>query len=183
MTSPLLNELLPLFHSQRIKQENDVLKNYLKAAQDDVAILLDEKKMLMDTIKSLQVSARRFPSFSNCSNFFRFPRNTESTDGGGATRCQKIVHGLHALLRGRHSLKLAVIGGSAIPPSSFESGQPIFAYFKLNLSMHFFIPLERLLIDWRGAQSNFRIYIRGTLNVCLGLRNWCSLQKQSLLGS
>lgn len=41
---------------QRIKQENDILKTYLKAAQDDVATLLDEKRTLMDTIKSLQVS-------------------------------------------------------------------------------------------------------------------------------
>lgn len=42
--------------SQRIKQENEVLKSYLKAAQDDVATLLDEKRTLMDTIRSLQVS-------------------------------------------------------------------------------------------------------------------------------
>lgn len=41
---------------QKIKQENDILKTYLKAAQDDVATLLDEKKTLMDTIKSLQVN-------------------------------------------------------------------------------------------------------------------------------
>lgn len=40
---------------QKIKQENDILKTYLKAAQDDVATLLDEKRTLMDTIKSLQV--------------------------------------------------------------------------------------------------------------------------------
>lgn len=40
---------------QRIKQENDILKTYLKAAQDDIATLLDEKRTLMDTIKSLQV--------------------------------------------------------------------------------------------------------------------------------
>jgi hypothetical protein len=41
---------------QRIKQENEILKTYLKAAQDDVATLLDEKRTLMDTIKSLQVN-------------------------------------------------------------------------------------------------------------------------------
>lgn len=41
---------------QKIKQENEILKSYLKAAQDDVATLLDEKRTLMDTIKSLQVS-------------------------------------------------------------------------------------------------------------------------------
>jgi hypothetical protein len=40
---------------QKIKQENEILKSYLKAAQDDVATLLDEKRTLMDTIKSLQV--------------------------------------------------------------------------------------------------------------------------------
>jgi hypothetical protein len=39
---------------QKIKQENEILKSYLKAAQDDVATLLDEKRTLMDTIKSLQ---------------------------------------------------------------------------------------------------------------------------------
>jgi len=39
---------------QRIEQENEVLRTYLKAAQDDVATLLDEKRTLMDTIKSLQ---------------------------------------------------------------------------------------------------------------------------------
>lgn len=40
---------------QKIKHENDILKTYLKAAQDDVSTLLDEKRTLMDTIKSLQV--------------------------------------------------------------------------------------------------------------------------------
>lgn len=43
---------------QRIRQENEILKTYLKAAQDDVATLLDEKRTLMDTIKSLQVSSK-----------------------------------------------------------------------------------------------------------------------------
>lgn len=40
---------------QKIRHENDILKTYLKAAQDDVSTLLDEKRTLMDTIKSLQV--------------------------------------------------------------------------------------------------------------------------------
>ena len=31
-----------------------MLKNYLKAAQDDITTLLDEKRTLMATIKSLQ---------------------------------------------------------------------------------------------------------------------------------
>ena len=48
---------------QRIKQENEILKTYLKAAQDDVATLLDEKRTLMDTIKSLQVNYNN--SFEN----------------------------------------------------------------------------------------------------------------------
>ena len=44
---------------QKIKHENDILKTYLKAAQDDVSTLLDEKRTLMDTIKSLQVRPNR----------------------------------------------------------------------------------------------------------------------------
>ncbi|XP_055916204.1 bridge-like lipid transfer protein family member 3B isoform X6 [Eupeodes corollae] len=40
---------------QKAKQENDVLRTYLKAAQDDITILLDEKKALLDTIRSLQL--------------------------------------------------------------------------------------------------------------------------------
>jgi len=33
-----------------------VLRSYLKAAQDDISILLEEKKALLDTIRSLQVT-------------------------------------------------------------------------------------------------------------------------------
>lgn len=54
-STPFLMNIFPN-DSQRIKQENEVLKSYLKAAQDDVATLLDEKRTLMDTIRSLQVS-------------------------------------------------------------------------------------------------------------------------------
>lgn len=43
-------------YRQKCKQENDVLRSYLKAAQDDITILLEEKKALLDTIRSLQVS-------------------------------------------------------------------------------------------------------------------------------
>lgn len=50
---------------QKIKHENEILKTYLKAAQDDVATLLDEKRTLMDTIKSLQV--RKILKFINYS--------------------------------------------------------------------------------------------------------------------
>nr|XP_016941639.1 UHRF1-binding protein 1-like isoform X5 [Drosophila suzukii] len=42
-------------YRQKNKQESDVLRSYLKAAQDDISILLEEKKALLDTIRSLQV--------------------------------------------------------------------------------------------------------------------------------
>ncbi|KAH8409916.1 hypothetical protein KR009_000845, partial [Drosophila setifemur] len=42
-------------YRQKTKQETDVLRSYLKAAQDDISILLEEKKALLDTIRSLQV--------------------------------------------------------------------------------------------------------------------------------
>ncbi|XP_065355355.1 bridge-like lipid transfer protein family member 3B isoform X3 [Calliphora vicina] len=42
-------------YRQKSKQETDVLRSYLKAAQDDIAILLEEKKALLDTIRSLQL--------------------------------------------------------------------------------------------------------------------------------
>lgn len=38
----------------KVRQDNEMLKNYLKAAQDDITTLLDEKRTLMATIKSLQ---------------------------------------------------------------------------------------------------------------------------------
>ncbi|XP_034473082.1 UHRF1-binding protein 1-like isoform X2 [Drosophila innubila] len=42
-------------YRQRTKQETEVLRSYLKAAQDDISILLEEKKALLDTIRSLQM--------------------------------------------------------------------------------------------------------------------------------
>ncbi|XP_064535125.1 bridge-like lipid transfer protein family member 3A isoform X1 [Drosophila montana] len=42
-------------YRQKTKQETDVLRSYLKAAQDDISILLEEKKALLDTIRSLQI--------------------------------------------------------------------------------------------------------------------------------
>ncbi|KAH8403395.1 hypothetical protein KR222_011858, partial [Zaprionus bogoriensis] len=42
-------------YRQKTKQESDVLRSYLKAAQDDISILLEEKKALLDTIRSMQV--------------------------------------------------------------------------------------------------------------------------------
>ncbi|EDW25338.1 GL26541, partial [Drosophila persimilis] len=42
-------------YRQKTKQETDVLRSYLKAAQDDISILLEEKKALLDTIRALQV--------------------------------------------------------------------------------------------------------------------------------
>lgn len=38
----------------KAKQENEILKSYLKAAQDDISTLLDEKRTLLDTVRSLQ---------------------------------------------------------------------------------------------------------------------------------
>lgn len=38
----------------KIRQENELLRAYLEAAQDDVSTLLEEKRTLMDTIRSLQ---------------------------------------------------------------------------------------------------------------------------------
>ncbi|XP_032571755.1 UHRF1-binding protein 1-like isoform X1 [Drosophila sechellia] len=42
-------------YRHKTKQEADVLRSYLKAAQDDISILLEEKKALLDTIRSLQL--------------------------------------------------------------------------------------------------------------------------------
>lgn len=58
----------------------------------------------------------------------------------------------------------------------------IFAYFKLNLSMHFFIPLKRLLIDWRGAQSNLNIY-QGNIKCMCRLTKLMFSAKEVPLGS
>lgn len=38
-----------------MKQECDVLRNFLKKAQDDITVLLDEKRRLLDTVRTLQV--------------------------------------------------------------------------------------------------------------------------------
>uniref|UniRef100_A0A3F2Z136 Chorein_N domain-containing protein n=1 Tax=Anopheles minimus TaxID=112268 RepID=A0A3F2Z136_9DIPT len=48
------NERTSESNRMKVRQENDVLRNYLKAAQDDITTLLDEKRTLMATIKSLQ---------------------------------------------------------------------------------------------------------------------------------
>ncbi|XP_046804124.1 UHRF1-binding protein 1-like [Lucilia cuprina] len=60
-------------YRQKSKQETDVLRSYLKAAQDDITILLEEKKALLDTIRSLQcklnthdTNARIKGSMFNC---------------------------------------------------------------------------------------------------------------------
>ncbi|XP_030238597.1 UHRF1-binding protein 1-like isoform X3 [Drosophila navojoa] len=42
-------------YRQKTRQETDVLRSYLKAAQDDISILLEEKKALLDTIRSMQI--------------------------------------------------------------------------------------------------------------------------------
>lgn len=38
-----------------MKQESDMLRSYLKKAQDDITALLDEKRKLLDTVRTLQV--------------------------------------------------------------------------------------------------------------------------------
>lgn len=38
----------------KTRQENEILRSYLSAAQDDVTTLIEEKRTLMDTIRSLQ---------------------------------------------------------------------------------------------------------------------------------
>ncbi|XP_035917615.1 UHRF1-binding protein 1-like isoform X2 [Anopheles stephensi] len=48
------NEKTSESNRMKVRQENEVLRNYLKAAQDDITTLLDEKRTLMATIKSLQ---------------------------------------------------------------------------------------------------------------------------------
>lgn len=51
------NHLL-IFRS-KARQESDVLKSYLKKAQDDIVVLLDEKRKLLDTVRNLQVNLKQ----------------------------------------------------------------------------------------------------------------------------
>lgn len=39
----------------KTRQESEMLKSYLKKAQDDIVVLLDEKRKLLDTVRNLQV--------------------------------------------------------------------------------------------------------------------------------
>ncbi|XP_035780445.1 UHRF1-binding protein 1-like [Anopheles albimanus] len=48
------NEKTSESNRMKVRQENEVLRSYLKAAQDDITTLLDEKRTLMATIQSLQ---------------------------------------------------------------------------------------------------------------------------------
>ncbi|XP_031623665.1 UHRF1-binding protein 1-like isoform X3 [Contarinia nasturtii] len=41
-------------NTNRARQESDLLRTYLKKAQDDAAALLDEKRKLLDTVRNLQ---------------------------------------------------------------------------------------------------------------------------------
>ncbi|XP_055713176.1 bridge-like lipid transfer protein family member 3B isoform X2 [Phlebotomus papatasi] len=52
----------------RAKQENEVLKTYLKAAQDDITSLLDEKRTLLDTVRSLQQQLTQAETNKNVGN-------------------------------------------------------------------------------------------------------------------
>uniref|UniRef100_T1GC60 Uncharacterized protein n=1 Tax=Megaselia scalaris TaxID=36166 RepID=T1GC60_MEGSC len=53
---------------QKTKQDQDVLKACLKAAQDDISILLEEKKALLDTIRSLQTQLTTTSNQKNVGN-------------------------------------------------------------------------------------------------------------------
>uniref|UniRef100_A0A6B2EHQ2 Uncharacterized protein n=1 Tax=Phlebotomus kandelakii TaxID=1109342 RepID=A0A6B2EHQ2_9DIPT len=55
-------------HQMRAKQENEVLKTYLKAAQDDITTLLDEKRTLLDTVRSLQQQLTQAETNKNVGN-------------------------------------------------------------------------------------------------------------------
>ncbi len=57
MTSFNKSKIILFLNRYRVNANNetDVLKNMLKKAQDDVSVLLDEKRTLMDTVRSLQV--------------------------------------------------------------------------------------------------------------------------------
>ncbi|XP_055684549.1 bridge-like lipid transfer protein family member 3B isoform X2 [Lutzomyia longipalpis] len=55
-------------HQIRAKQENEVLKTYLKAAQDDITTLLDEKRTLLDTVRSLQQQLTQAETNKNVGN-------------------------------------------------------------------------------------------------------------------
>lgn len=50
-----MNKCWNLFGRTNSQQESDMLKSYLKRAQDDITNLLDEKRTLLETVRSLQV--------------------------------------------------------------------------------------------------------------------------------
>ncbi|XP_059616609.1 bridge-like lipid transfer protein family member 3B isoform X2 [Phlebotomus argentipes] len=55
-------------NQMRARQENEVLKTYLKAAQDDITTLLDEKRTLLDTVRSLQQQLTQAETNKNVGN-------------------------------------------------------------------------------------------------------------------
>lgn len=56
-----------------------MLRSYLKAAQDDISILLEEKKALLDTIRSLQVTPARVILISHLRIFLTVPLSLSLT--------------------------------------------------------------------------------------------------------
>lgn len=60
---PNTNELTFMFfkspNSNKIKQESDELRSYLKKSQDNVNLLLDEKRKMLETIRGLRVSIQK----------------------------------------------------------------------------------------------------------------------------
>lgn len=47
---------MDIFCRSKARQESDLLKSFLKKAQDDVVVLLAEKRKLLDNVRNLQVS-------------------------------------------------------------------------------------------------------------------------------
>lgn len=58
MINKITNSLFYIYNfyfRNKLNQENDKLKSCLKQAQDDISKLLDEKRMLLETARSMQV--------------------------------------------------------------------------------------------------------------------------------
>lgn len=54
-----------------MRQENEMLKTYLKKAQDDIATLMDKKRELLDTVRNLEVSFSKWKFKLNSISKFR----------------------------------------------------------------------------------------------------------------
>lgn len=146
--------------SQRIKQENEVLRTYLKAAQDDVSTLLDEKRTLMDTVKSLQVDITSCPCVQQLA--LTKSHSTESADSDWAERWQEIVHGLHAMLWWRHFLNIPICASKRLHKPIIASYSFILLKSNAIAAFNAFLwsaqERPRWLKCWCSAKSNFDKY-------------------------